>query len=79
MPPRAFFLLMCVVCKYKAGEREFFLLVLDFFMSSQMFTQGNLEGRLEVWAEGIYYFWSEVSRNISPLSSSLFLVCIEIK
>ena len=24
-------------------------------------TQGNLEGKLEVWSEGIYYFWSEVS------------------
>ena len=42
MPPRAFFLLMCVVCKYKAGEREVFLLVLDFFTSSQMFTHRGI-------------------------------------
>ena len=46
-----------------------------FYELTNVYTQGNLEGRLEVWAEGIYYFWSEVSCNISPLSSSLFLVC----
>ena len=27
--------------------------------------QGNLEGKLEVWSEGIYYFWSEVSAPFS--------------
>ena len=32
-------------------------------------TQGNLEGKLEVWSEGIYYFWSEVSLLSHRMSS----------
>ena len=26
--------------------------------------QGNLQGKLEMWAEGLFYYWSEVSLNM---------------
>ena len=40
--------------------------------------QGNLDGKLEVWAEGIYYFWSEVSCSIYWMHHTLlcFIYCL---